>query len=97
MERQDGAAARALALAARAPDTYIGAAVALARLAEQAGDDTAAYGTLVTGWATVSDLLGAELARAAFEPLMREQRLRWGAERFDSARAEHEARRRAAS
>ena len=104
LARQDGAAARAHAqaarthaLAARAPDTYIGAAVALARLAAQAGDDTAAYGTLATGWATISDLLGPELARATFEPLLREQRLRWGAERFDAARADYEASRRAAS
>ena len=101
LDRRDGAAARTHAraarthaLAARAPDTYIGATVALARLAEHAGDDGDAYGTLAAGWATVGDLLGAELARAAFEPLLREQRLRWGAGRFDAARAAYEATRR---
>ena len=101
LERRDADAARAHAraarthaLAARAPDTYIGATVALARLAEHAGDDGDAYGTLAAGWATVGDLLGAELARAAFEPLLREQRLRWGAGRFDAARAAYEAMRR---
>jgi tetratricopeptide (TPR) repeat protein len=69
----------------------------LARLAEHAGDDLGAYGTLATGWATVSDLLGPELARAAFEPVLREMRLRWGGERFDAARGAHEAARRAKS
>ena len=102
LERRDADAARAHAqaarthaLAARAPDTYIGAALALSRLAERANDDTTAYGTLASGWATVSDLLGADLARAAFEPLLREQRLRWGAGRFDAARAAYETTRRA--
>lgn len=93
--RTHAQAARTHALAARAPDTYIGAAVTLARLAEHAGDDTGAYGTLATGWATVSDLLGAELARAAFEPVLRELRLRWGNERFDAARGAYESGRRA--
>ena len=102
LERRDGEAARmhaqaarTHALAARAPDTYIAAAVTLAKLAEHAGDDTGAYGTLATGWATVSDLLGPELARAAFEPGLREMRLRWGNERFDAARTAYESERRA--
>lgn len=93
--RAHAQAARTHALASRAPDTYIGAAVTLAKLAEHAGDDTRAYGELATGWATIGDLLGAELARATFEPLLRELRLRWGAERFDAARAAYEAARRA--
>lgn len=87
-------AARTHALASRAPDTYIGAAVTLARLAEHAGDDTNAYGELAAGWATIGDLLGAELARTTFEPLLRELRLRWGAERFDAARGAYESARR---
>ena len=102
LERRDAEAARAHAqaarthaLAARAPDTYIGAAVTLAKLAEHAGDDMGAYGTLATGWATVSDLLGRELARSTFEPVLRELRLRWGAERFDAARSAYESARRA--
>ena len=102
LERRDAAAARTHAhaarqhaLAARAPETYIGATIALSRLAEHANDDATAYGTLASGWATVSDLLGSDLARAAFEPMLREQRLRWGSERFDAARAAYEAARRA--
>jgi tetratricopeptide (TPR) repeat protein len=87
-------AARAHALASRAPDTYIGASIALATLAEHGADDPAAYGALATGWATLSDLLGPELARATFEPPLRALRLRWGAQRFDAARAAHEASRR---
>ena len=90
-------AARTHALAARAPETYIGATLALSRLAEHANDDVTAYGTLASGWATLSDLLGADLARAAFEPVLREQRLRWGAGRFDAARASYEVARRAQS
>ena len=42
----------------------------------------------------MSDLLGAELARAAFEPVLREMRLRWGAGRFDAARGAYESGRR---
>ena len=102
LERRDAGAARAHAqaarthaLAARAPETYIGAAIALSTLAEHANDDVAAYGTLASGWATLSDLLGADLARTAFEPVLREQRLRWGAPRFDAARGAYEASRRA--
>ncbi len=95
LESRDADAARTHALAARAPETYIDAALALSRLAEHVNDDTTAYGTLASGWATVSDLLGADLARAAFEPLLREQRLCWGAGRFDAARTAYEATRRA--
>ena len=93
--RTHAQAARAHALASRAPDTYIGASVALATLAEHDGDDTEAYGALAAGWATLSDLLGPGLARATFEPPLRALRLRWGAERFDAARAEYETMRRA--
>ncbi len=89
-------AAREHALAARAPETYIAAASGLAQLAEQAGDRTGAYAALATGWATVSDLLGAELARGSFEPPLRALRERWGAAAFAAARAAYEAQRRGA-
>ncbi len=87
-------AARAHALASRAADTYVGATLTLSTLAGHAGDDVAAYGALATGWATLSDLLGPELARAAFEPPLRALRLTWGVARFDAARSAYEATRR---
>ncbi len=103
LERRDAAAARthalaarAHALASRAPGTYVGAAVTLAKLADHAGDDIGAYGALATAWATLADLLGAEFARSAFEPLLREMRLRWGAGRFDAARGAYETAQRTA-
>lgn len=89
-------AARTHALASRAPTAYIGAAVALSRIDERMGDRPAAYGALATGWATLGDLLGPELARATFEPLLRRLRTQWGAQAFDAARQSYEAARRAA-
>jgi len=89
-------AAREQALLARAPDVYISAAVALSRLADHAGDRLQAYAALATGWATVSDLLGALLAGQTFKPLLKALRERWGAADFDAARAAYEAERRSA-
>lgn len=84
-------AARDHALASRAAAPYIGAAVALSRIADRSGDRPAAYAALATGWATIGDLLGAELARVTFEPLLRSLRARWGAAAFDAARHTCEA------
>lgn len=83
-------AARQHALEARAPDTYIASVVALSRLDDRAGDRVQAYTALATGWATVADLLGASLARQAFEPLLKALRERWGALAFDATRAAYE-------
>ena len=92
--RGHATAARDHALTSRAPTAYIGAAVALSRIDEYAGDLTAAYGALASGWATLGDLLGADLARQAFEPLLRGLRQRIGPAEFDAARAEYETARR---
>jgi tetratricopeptide (TPR) repeat protein len=95
--RAQAVAARDHALASRAAAPYIGAAVALSRLDERAGDRPGAYAALATGWATIGDLLGPELARTAFEPLLRGLRAQWGAAAFDAARHAYEAARRAAA
>jgi tetratricopeptide (TPR) repeat protein len=101
LNRQDAAAAmasaqaaRSEALAANAATSYIGAALTIAQLAESAGDRVAAYDSLATGWATLADLLGRDLARAAFEPKLKELRERWGAEEFQRIKSAYEARRR---
>ena len=95
--RRHALAARGHALAARAPAPYIGAAVALSRLDEQAGDRVGAYAALAAGWATLGDLLGPDLARATFEPLLLRLRGRWSAAVFDETRRAYEAQRRAAA
>lgn len=87
-------AARTEALAASAPTSYMGAAVAISQLADTAGDRLGAYEALATGWATVSDLLGRDVARTAFEPALRALRERWGVAAFDAVKAEYEAKRR---
>jgi tetratricopeptide (TPR) repeat protein len=83
--------ARTHALAARASAPYIGAAVALAQLADQAGDRVAAYGSLAAGWVTLADLVGGDLAKMAFAPRLTELRERWGAAAFDAAKEAYEA------
>ncbi len=85
--------ARQHALASRAATPYIGAAVALSRIDEQAGDLVNAYAALATGWATIGDLLGADLARAAFEPLLRGLQARCGPTAFWQARGAYEQQR----
>lgn len=87
-------AARTEALAANAATSYIAAAVAISRLAEAAGDRVSAYDALATGWATLSDLLGRDLARTTFEPPLRALRERWGSAAFDAVKADYEAKRR---
>ena len=87
--------ARDYALAAVAPMSYLGAVVAIAELAEFAGDYLDAYEALGVGWVTLADLLGEEAARGAFEPKLLELRSRIGPERFDKVKATYEAKRRA--
>lgn len=103
LDRGDATAALALArlareqaLAGRAPAAYIGAVTAIAQLAETGGDRTTAYATLAGGWATLADLLGADLARQTFQPLLLAQRQRWGVGAFDAVRRDWETRRRQA-
>jgi tetratricopeptide (TPR) repeat protein len=87
--------ARDEALAAVAPQLYASAAIAIARLSERTGDRVGAYGALATGWATLQDLLGSEVAEATFEPELRDMEARWGTATFASVRVEYEAARRA--
>jgi len=66
------------------------AEVKLARPAE--------YGLALTvEHASLGDLLGPTLARAAFAPPLQALRQAWGAAAFDAVKQEHDRRRRAAS
>jgi tetratricopeptide (TPR) repeat protein len=101
LERRDAAAAMAEARAARtealagnAPTAYIGAAHAISQLAEAAGDRLGAYEALATGWATVAGLPHPSLARAAFEPVLKAMRERWGEAAFDQVKKNYEDARR---
>ena len=88
--------ARSEALAGNAATSYIGAAHAIAQLREAAGDRLGAYEALAVGWVTLGDLLPKDLARAAFEPKLREMRERWGQDAFDETKKKYEAIRRQA-
>ena len=90
------ATAREHALAGRAPQAYIAAAVALGQLHETLGERAAAYAALASGWVTLADLLGPELARQAFQPPLAGLRARWGAAAFDAVKRDYEARQRQA-
>ena len=87
--------ARAHALEATDPVLYTGAAIAIAELAEHQGDRAGAYESLATGWVTLGDLVGRELARQTFEPPLIGIRDRWGPDEFALVKREYEARRRA--
>jgi hypothetical protein len=87
-------AARQHALSGVAPLSYVAAAVAESSLAEYAGDDETAYGSLATGYATLGDLVGKQLSASTFEGPLLELRRRWGPARFAAAKAAYEATRR---
>ncbi len=91
---QSAQAARREALAANAPTSYIGAAHTIAQLADAAGDRQGAYAALATGWVTVGDLLGGDIARMSFAPKLGELHKRWGAAAFADVKRSYEARRR---
>ncbi|KVD68441.1 hypothetical protein [Burkholderia ubonensis] len=88
-------AARARALEAVAPVPYFAASVELAEIHDALGERTDAYGSLATAWATLSDLLGADVARSWVEPCLLALRMRWGEAGFDQAKRAHDDRRRA--
>jgi len=88
--------ARQEALAGRAPLAYISSIAVIAQLEENAGNRVAAYGALATGWATLGDLLGPQVARATFEPLLQQMRDRWGNTHFWEVKESYENMRRAA-
>jgi tetratricopeptide (TPR) repeat protein len=89
-------AAREHALAAIAPLSYVSAAVAIADINEASSNHLAAYASLASGWATVSDLLGQEAARSLFETKMLTLRKAWGGEKFARVKETYEIQRRAA-
>jgi hypothetical protein len=86
--------ARQHALDGVAPLAYVAAAIAESSLAEHAGDDESAYGSLATGYATLGDLVGKQLSASTFEGPLLDLRGRWGPDRFAAAKAAYEATRR---
>jgi ATP/maltotriose-dependent transcriptional regulator MalT len=97
LQRGDGEAALTEALTAReealiAVDAvaFAGATGVIAVLEERRGDRVAAYRALATGWATIADLLGSEVAAAMFSPPLLDQQQRWGADGFAAVKAEHD-------
>jgi tetratricopeptide (TPR) repeat protein len=87
--------ARSQALQARAPIPYMTAAIALAELADSQQDRIGAYESLAKAWATLSDVLGAEAAKAAIQPKLQALQNKWGNDAFAAVRADYEAKRRA--
>jgi hypothetical protein len=75
---------------------YIGATNAIAVLENARGDRYEAYRALATGWATLEDLLGAEIAREAFQLKLNDLRAQWGEAAFEAVRAAYENDRRTA-
>jgi hypothetical protein len=69
----------------------------IAELSEAAGNRLQAYEALATGWATLGDLLGSEVARLSFEPKLRDARARWGPMAFDEIKNAYDAQRRSAT
>ena len=88
--------ARARALEAVAPLSYYAAAVALAEAFEGMGRHTNAYAALATAWATLGDVLGRDVAESWVAPILEAYRMKWGGEGFATAKAQHDARRKAA-
>ncbi len=85
---------REAALLAVAPVAYFAASVELAEALQTRDDRTGAYGALAAAWATLSDLLGGEVARSWVEPCLVARRIEWGRDGFEDARRRYEARRR---
>ena len=81
--------ARLNARIAISPGAYLGSALAIARIEEALGSTARAYGSLVTGLATLSDLWGPRLARLAFEQALLDQRERWGEVTFIAAKSQY--------
>ena len=89
--------ARASALAAVAPVPYFAAAVEQSQAMDLLGDRAGAYAALTSAWGSLSDLMGAEVARAWVEPCLLALRIRWGEAGFATVKAAHDARRKAQS
>jgi len=78
--------ARSQALQAVDGITYTGAAVALSELHAKLDRRQEAYAALAVGWVTLADLVGKELAQAAFAPKLRALADAWGHEAFAEVR-----------
>ncbi|WP_321963642.1 hypothetical protein [Paraburkholderia sp. J7] len=89
--------ARAKALEAVAPVPYFASSVELAEVFDALGQRVDAYTSLATACATLSDLLGPDVARSWVEPCLLALRLRWGDADFAAVKREHDGRRRAQS
>lgn len=92
----DATRARDEALAGSAPNAYIAAVMAVTQLGDVAGDRLGAYAALASGWVTLTDLLGPDLARKTFQPKLLDLHQRWGADAFDAVKREYETLRRQA-
>lgn len=86
--------ARDAALEAVAPLTYFAASTALAEALDARGERSEAYTALATAWASLGDLLGADVAESWVGPVLLAFRTRWGVSAFESAKAGHDTRRR---
>jgi hypothetical protein len=82
--------ARDGALAAIDPATFIAAVSGMSLAADQAGDRVDAYRSLASGWVTLADLLGRDVAAEAFRPQLEMLRSRWGADEFTRVKATHD-------
>lgn len=96
---EDGLAAarraRAHALTAVAPLSYISAVMSIADIAVALGDRDAAYEALSSGWVTAGDAIGEDAARTIFEPKLAALRDAWGSAAFAGVRDAYNDRRRA--
>ncbi|GLQ89928.1 tetratricopeptide repeat protein [Dyella flagellata] len=92
--RKTTAKARQAALDANMPVNYVTTSLMLAELAEHAQDLEASYAALATGWATLGNLLGREVAAESFRPHLQALRERLGEARFAEVKHRYEAKRR---
>lgn len=84
--------ARQHALATRDGFLYIASSLALSQACEMDADRPGAYGALAVGWVTLKDLVGEDLARATYEPRLRDLANRWGRTAFEEAKSACESR-----
>ena len=86
--------ARLSALEAVAPVPYFAASVELAEVLQAVGQHSQAYGALARAQATLSDLLGNDVAASWVEPCLLGFQIRWGEAKFHEARQTYQAHRR---
>lgn len=86
--------ARQGALDVREPISYRTAAVEASHAAESLGDFETAYARLATGWASLSDILGRDIAAQMMRPELEGLRERIGTGNFAAVKQEYEKKRR---